>query len=238
MAQKVLVLGRGASGKAAESLLVRLGFECVTLDGSDTLPEGEFARAVVSPGIALSHPWQRACRRRGIEVVSELQLGCEELRRQGWKMLAVTGSKGKSSVVKIVAEAIASTGALAVACGNYGRAVCDVALNGGEAGWAVVEVSSFQLETTSLDPGTFEAAAILNLQEDHLDRHGSVEVYHGLKRKLLSMAKTSIGQGVGDGGELVEGSYFDNEVLRPNAMVAVALMRAAGLGDSSDATKA
>ena len=233
MAQKVLVLGRGASGKAAESLLARLGFECVTLDGSDTLPEGEFARAVVSPGIALSHPWQRACRRRGIEVVSELQLGCEELRRQGWKMLAVTGSKGKSSVVKIVAEAITSTGALAVACGNYGRAVCDVALNGGEAGWAVVEVSSFQLETTSLDPGTFEAAAILNLQEDHLDRHGSVDVYHGLKRKLLSMAKTSIGQGVGDGGELVEGSYFDNEVLRPNAMVAVALMRAAGLGDEA-----
>jgi UDP-N-acetylmuramoylalanine--D-glutamate ligase len=56
----------------------------------------------------------------------------------------------------------------------------------------VVEVSSFQMETTELPSDTFEAAAVLNLQEDHLDRHGSVEVYHALKRKLLTFAKVQI----------------------------------------------
>lgn len=219
---------------AAEALLGRLGFESVALDGGDVLPDGDFVRAVVSPGIAPSHPWRRGCGERGIETVSELQLGCEELRRQGWKMLAVTGSKGKSSVVKAVAEAIALTGAPAVACGNYGRAVCDVALEGGRPGWAVVEVSSFQMETTSLAGDTFEAAAIVNLQEDHLDRHGSVEVYHGLKRKLLSMAKTGFcGEAAEGVGELVQGTYFGSEVLRPNASAAVFLMRAAGLGDGT-----
>ena len=82
-----------------------------------------------------------------------------------------------------------------VACGNYGLPLCDVVNEcdergaDGAAGWAVVEVSSFQMETTDLPPDAFEAAAILNLQEDHLDRHGSAEVYHGLKRRLLGMAR-------------------------------------------------
>lgn len=231
MERKVLILGRGLSGRAAAELLGRLGHETQALDGGDVFPGGDFAFAVASPGIALSHPWMRECAARGIEVVSELQLGCAELKKQGWKLLAVTGSKGKSSVVKVVAEAISATGATAAACGNYGRAVSEVALCGG-CGWAVVEVSSFQLETTRLPPDTFEAAAVLNLQADHLDRHGSIEVYHSLKRSLLSMAKLRFEEGDG-GGEapLLAGSYFDNEVLRRNGMLAVSLMRAAGLGD-------
>ncbi|MBP5611063.1 MAG: hypothetical protein J6X72_06995, partial [Clostridia bacterium] len=57
--------------------------------------------------------------------------------------------------------------------------------------WAVVEVSSFQLETTDLPQDAFAAAAILNLQEDHLDRHGSLEAYHALKRKLLGFSRNA-----------------------------------------------
>lgn len=230
VSQRVLVLGRGASGRAACALLERLGSEVSAVDGGEALPAGDFSFAVVSPGIALSHPWQRECRARSIPLASELQLGCTQLLRRGWKLLGVTGSKGKSSVVKVVAEAIASTGAHAVACGNYGRAVCDVALEE-RCGWAVVEVSSFQLETTSLPSDAFEAAAIVNLQEDHLDRHGTVENYHALKRKLLSMAKTRLTAGRCGSCGLIEGSYFDNEVLRENGDVAVRLMRAAGIGD-------
>ena len=171
-------------------------------------PRPLFSFAVVSPGIALTHPWIAACRAHGIPLKSELQLGCEELKRRGWKLLAVTGSKGKSSVVKIVADAINLAGGQAVACGNYGVPVCEVALQDcrlrrtaaesprPQTSWAVVEVSSFMMETTELPADTFEAAAILNLQEDHLDRHGSVAVYHGLKRKLLSFAKTAVGDSV------------------------------------------
>ena len=123
-------------------------------------------------------------------------------------MLAVTGSKGKSSVVKLVADALGG-----IPCGNYGTPLCEVVLESSDwesiprhrpdtndprptandrLKWAVVEVSSVQMETTELPPDTFEAAAVLNLQKDHLDRHGTAAVYHALKRKLLAFAKTKI----------------------------------------------
>ena len=254
---RALVLGYGRSGKAAEALLREQGVESVVLadderdglgDARDTIGEGRFDFAVVSPGIALTHPWVVEAKRRGIPLKSELQLGCEELKRRGWKLLAVTGSKGKSSVVKVVADAINLSGRSAVACGNYGLPVCEVINsniqtfeNPSISPWAVVEVSSFMMETTELPPDTFEAAAILNLQEDHLDRHGSVEVYYGLKRKLLTMAAknfvnegmSSERQNIGASEHLWKGSYFDNEILSGNAAIAVELMRVAGLDDAA-----
>ena len=168
---KSLVLGYGRSGKAAEALLCRSGFLVTVLDGEAVFPEGCFDVAIVSPGVALTHPWIVEARRRGIPLKSELQLGCEELNRQGWKLLAVTGSKGKSSVVKVVADAINLSGAHAVPCGNYGLPVCEVAnsntqtLQGSNTErWAVVEISSFMMETTTPPADTYEAAAMLNLQ--------------------------------------------------------------------------
>ena len=229
---KALVLGQGKSGKAAADALRRRGFSVDFADGYDLV--------VASPGVP---------------VKSELQLGCEALKARGWKLLAVTGSKGKSSVVKLVADAINLAGGRAIPCGNYGRPVCDL-IGEEPVGWAVVEVSSFQLETTTLPPGFFEAAVVLNLQEDHLDRHGSVGVYHGLKKKLLGFAKNGAGGaapsktgaggagGTSDGAlgtpggaevgkTLVSNSYFDNEILRANGEAAIGLMRAAGLDDAA-----
>ena len=226
---KALVLGKGKSGEASATLLRSHGFEVDFADGYDLV--------VASPGLP---------------VKSELQLGCEELKRRGWKLLAVTGSKGKSSVVKLVAEALGG-----VPCGNYGLPVSEVAFpqapncqikqsysqaikqsnnqtikQSNTSPWAVVEVSSFQLETTNLPPDTFEAAAVLNLQEDHLDRHGSVEVYHGLKRRLLGMTRRPVfGPPPPSDDALLAGSYFDNAILRENGRCAIALMRAAGLDD-------
>jgi len=228
-----LVLGMGRSGEAARALLADDGVAVTPLVGDAAFPAGDFGLAVVSPGIALDHPWIAEARRRGIPLSSELQLGCQALKRRGWKLLAVTGSKGKSSVVKVVAEAIAADGRHAVACGNYGVPVCAVAREAA-CGWAVVEVSSFMMETTELPADTFEAAAILNLQEDHLDRHGSVEAYHGLKRKLLRFAKAKFEgfEGLERFEGLYAGSYFDNEVLRANAAMAAVLMRAAGVDDA------
>ena len=222
---RALVLGKGKSGEASASLLRSCGYDVDFADGYDLV--------VASPGLP---------------VKSELQFGCEELKRQGWKLLAVTGSKGKSSVVKVVADAINLAGWHAVACGNYGVPVSEVAFEDGrrETGdadrrWAVVEVSSFMLETTTLPPDTFEAAAILNLQEDHLDRHGSVEVYHGLKKKLMGFAarhfvndgSSSDRRSIGAAEFLWAGSYFDNEILAGNAAMAVELMRVVGLDDAT-----
>ena len=204
---KALVLGRGVSGKAAAEELQRRGFEVEFAEG--------YSLVVASPGVP---------------VKSELQLGCEELKRRGWNLLAVTGSKGKSSVVKVVADALNLAGLKAAPCGNYGRPVCD--LIGEEPGWAVVEVSSFQLETTALANDTFVAAAVLNVQEEHLDRHGDMSVYYALKHRLSSMAKSFLEGPFADSGPLVAGSYFDNDILRENGACAVALMRAAGLDDA------
>jgi UDP-N-acetylmuramoylalanine--D-glutamate ligase len=223
-----LVLGAGVSGRAAERLARKEGFNAVVLDGDDGLPEGDFAFAVASPGVPCDHRWIEGCRGRGIPVMSELQFGCEELLRQGWKLLAVTGSKGKSSVVKVTADAINLSGVRAAACGNYGYPVSDLASEGGYPGWAVVEVSSFMLELTRLPADAFKAAAVLNLQEDHLDRHGSVEEYHSLKLGLLKMAENGF---VATEGPVPAGSYFDNEILRVNGAAAAALMRAAGVDE-------
>ena len=225
-----VVLGNGRSGKAAAELLRREG-ACVTvLDGEDVWPKGEWNICVTSPGVPLDHPWQKAARAAGVPVISELQLGVERFRAAGGKMLAVTGSKGKSSVVKLVAYAVGG-----VPCGNYGTPVCEVALQ--SQPWAVVEVSSFQMETTVLSPDTFVAAAVLNLQEDHLDRHGSIEVYHALKRRLLDFAMVKImgtdPEKESEVGALFKNSYFDNPVLLNNALCAIRLMRAAGLSDDA-----
>lgn len=205
--KRAVVLGRGASGRAAGEALAAQGYAVDFVEGCDLV--------VASPGIP---------------VKSELQLGVELLRARGVRLLAVTGSKGKSSVVRLVADALARAGLRAVPCGNYGLPVSAV----GECDWAVVEVSSFQLETTALPPDSFEAAAILNLQEDHLDRHGSVAVYHALKRRLLGMARRAfVCEGPEDADDLLAGSYFDNAVLRANGRIAAALLRAAGVADGT-----
>ena len=216
---KALVLGCGRSGKAAGEVLRARGYEVSYAEGVDLV--------VASPGIP---------------VRSELQFGVEALRALGVRLLAVTGSKGKSSVVKVVADAINLAGMRATPCGNYGLPVSELASQLSTSGsrlmvptWAVVEVSSFQMETTNLPCGTFEAAALLNLQEDHLDRHGSVGVYHALKRRLLSFAEVAIDEGAvaGCDASVLAGSYFDNEVLRSNGLMAAALMRAAGVDEAT-----
>ncbi len=231
-----VILGKGRSGAAAAALLRREGARVTVLDGDDPWPEGAFDLCVTSPGIALTHRWQVAARAAGVPVVSELQLGATRWRARGGRMLAVTGSKGKSSVVKLVADTLAAAGVPAIPCGNYGTPLCEVVNTCAAPAWAVVEVSSFQLETTTLPAGAFEAAALLNLQEDHLDRHGSVAVYHGLKRRLLAMTRRPIDASAGavaeDAAHLLAGSYFDNAVLRANGLCAVALLRAAGLDDA------
>ena len=130
--KKTLILGKGTSGEAAARIVRERGGEVEFAEGCELV--------IASPGI---------------KVVSELQFGCEELKRRGWKLLAVTGSKGKSSVVKLCAEALGG-----VPCGNYGLPVSELArsVDAANGRWAVVEVSSFQLETTNLKSDTFESS--------------------------------------------------------------------------------
>jgi UDP-N-acetylmuramoylalanine--D-glutamate ligase len=207
---RVCVLGAGRSGVAAARLLAAHGGRVTLLDAAPrarlaqaaaaladsgarlvpaarTLPETPFDLCVVSPAFAADHPWLRLCAARGIPVIAEMELGAANWRGG---LLAVTGSKGKSSVVKLCAETLAASGLPAAPAGNYGTPLCELALERPRLAWAVTEASSFQLEhVLTLRP---RVAVLLNIQADHLDRHRTPETYAGLKLSLFAR------QGAGD----------------------------------------
>lgn len=201
---RALVLGAGVSGDAAARLLLARGGRVCLIDEGDEakhaavaaevrgaggratfgvreLPEDPFDVCVASPAFPLDHPWIEACGRRGLPVISELELG--GLYWPG-KVLAVTGSKGKSSLVKFCSDALNGAGVSASPAGNYGIPLCRLALEQPGLAWAVTEVSSFQMEHTSaFSP---DIAILLNVQADHLDRHASLAEYKMLKLRLFS----------------------------------------------------
>ena len=235
---RALVLGAGASGQsAARLLLARGGSVCVVDEGvpgqaivdalraagatlrtgTAGLPREPFDLCVVSPGFMYGHRWLTACRERAIPLISELELGAVY-----WpgKCLAVTGSKGKSSLVKLCAETLGAAGLRAVPGGNYGTPFSQLALESADAPWAVVEVSSFQMELTrTMAP---DIAILLNLQPDHLDRHADMDEYRRLKLKLFArMRKGALAL-------LPEG--FDAGMAIPSGVE----VRRFGVGDASD----
>jgi UDP-N-acetylmuramoylalanine--D-glutamate ligase len=203
-----LVVGLGASGLAAARYLARLGEPVVVIDsraeppGLDSLKNdvpdvtveagtldpkwlNRAARIVLSPGLPVDLPLVAAARERGIDVIGELELFARAADRP---VLAVTGSNGKSTVTSLAAALLGAQGIRAPAGGNLGPAALD--LLGLEADAYVIEVSSFQLETTtSLAP---VSAAVLNVSPDHIDRHGSLEHYAALKASLLKNAGHAI----------------------------------------------
>ncbi len=199
-----LVLGAGVSGEAAALLLLARGGSVLLVDegeeaksvaaaarvrqaggrvvfGGGELPREMFDVCVVSPAFTMCHAWVEACRNRGIQMISELELG--GCYWQG-KILAVTGSKGKSSVVKFCADTFDLAGLSASPAGNYGIPLCRLVLEKPLLTWAVTEVSSFQMEHTP----TFcpNIAILLNLQADHLDRHVDMAEYKALKLKMFT----------------------------------------------------
>ena len=202
--RNALVLGAGRSGEAAAKLIMETGGRAAIVDerwpegrlaevGSqgirclratrDYLPDGAYDLIVASPSIPMNHPWLDTARTRGLHVISELELGAA-----AWQgdTLAVTGSKGKSSVVKCLVDALRAAGRDVCDAGNYGTPLSQRALerpDRGAGAIAVVEASSFQLELTR----TFapRLAAILNIQADHLDRHGTLEAYAAAKYRLF-----------------------------------------------------
>ena len=206
--RNALILGAGRSGLAAARVILELhgrasvadehwqpealaafgseGISCIRAQ-REHLPDGNFDLVVASPAIPLTHPWIVTARARGLAIISELELASVYWRGE---VVAVTGSKGKSSVVKCLTDTLCLAGRRAVAAGNYGIPLCERLLECADYGAgtiAVTEVSSFQLEHTR----TFapRLAAILNLQPDHLDRHGTMEAYFALKRKIFQAMK-------------------------------------------------
>lgn len=200
-----LVAGAARSGIAAARLLARHGADVRVCDRrtAEQLPEA--ARAleregiacvwgrddaallegrdfvVWSPGIPVDHALAVAARERGLEVMSELELGYMASRAP---LVCITGTNGKSTTTDLTGAILRAAGREVEVCGNIGRAICEVAEHVSPTGLLVVEVSSFQLETVHrLKPWI---ATWLNLTPDHGDRHGTFEVYGDAKRELFS----------------------------------------------------
>jgi len=204
-----LIVGLGMTGLAAARFLAARGTRLRVIDsraeppGLEALrracPGAEIApgsldpralddaeRVVLSPGLPVDLPIVRAARARGIPVASEIELFAAHAAAP---VLAVTGSNGKSTVTTLAARMLEAAGLDAPAGGNLGPPALEL-LERGAADAYVLEISSFQMETTeSLRP---LAATVLNVSADHLDRHGSVEHYAALKEKLLAAASHAV----------------------------------------------
>lgn len=198
------VLGMGRSGIGAARLITRLGGTALVSDirsrseltveaemleeagvriecGSHkTLLAEQFDVVVVSPGVTLKPIWIETWDRFGTQVWSELELAS---RQCSVPWIAVTGSNGKTTTVKLITQMLQLGGFRTKAVGNIGDAWSDF-LPSSELDLFVVEVSSFQMEQTQTTRP--HVAVLLNVLENHLDRHGDIETYGSLKLKLVA----------------------------------------------------
>lgn len=192
---RVLIYGLGRSGLAVARLCHAQGHQLGYFDRRgegdditalqalgaeriDDVSAVDYDVCIAAPGVPIDHVDLQALRDKGIETIGEVEW---VHRTIGAEMIGVTGTAGKGTVTRWLADALALAGRDARAGGNIDPALAEVA---DEGATLVVELSSFQLERCpTLQP---KVAVILNLGSDHLDRHGSLETYHSAKRNLLA----------------------------------------------------
>ncbi|SFU60219.1 UDP-N-acetylmuramoylalanine--D-glutamate ligase [Nitrosomonas eutropha] len=211
--KNVLVLGMGKTGMSMVKWLSRAGARVSVADTRATPPNLELLNQMVpreaifcgpfkagllkgidaiaiSPGVAVAEPLVQAALQLGMSVIGDIELFAIALDQHappGTKILAITGSNGKTTVATMVGEMAGNTGWDVEVAGNIGLAALDALMQRMDTGkWPhlwVLELSSFQLETTnSLHPN---AAVVLNLSEDHLDRYRTIEEYAAAKAKIF-----------------------------------------------------
>jgi UDP-N-acetylmuramoylalanine--D-glutamate ligase len=203
--KKVLVVGLGKSGLAAALFLRRSGAhvtvsdvrsaESLAKDIPALLDEGimvetgghgllTFRRQdliVVSPGVPLNTPELAQVQSFGLPVIGELELAARFIKG---KLLAITGSNGKTTTTALVGEILEKAGIPTLVGGNIGVQVVALIEKSTDETWSVLEVSSFQLESTQRFHPSI--AVILNITPDHLDRHGSFENYALAKERIFA----------------------------------------------------
>jgi len=175
--------GKGASVAAEAAALVLLGISAES-GRHDLARIRRAVAAVVSPGIPPEAESIAAARAAGVEVLAEAELGLRCLPRA--RVLAVTGTNGKTTTTALTAHLLAAGGLRAASAGNIGRPLSEVALEGSPPDWLAVELSSFQLhDMPTLAP---TAGVLTNLAPDHLDRYASLAEYYGDKARLFRNA--------------------------------------------------
>jgi UDP-N-acetylmuramoylalanine--D-glutamate ligase len=198
--RRVLVLGLARSGQAAAELARRRGALVIGIDeGAGAPVDSDWARRVLarasrtadadlltgvdllvlSPGIPTTHALVRAAEQAGIAVISEIELAW---RCSQTPVVAVTGSKGKSTTTALAGALLAAQGKRVEVAGNIGRPYAAIVDDLGAGDWVVLELSSFQLETVA----TFHArvAVLLGISPDHLDRYADFAAYAQAKLRI------------------------------------------------------
>src|SRR5574343_593179 len=281
--KRVLVVGLGESGLAMAKWLHRQGARVRVADSRDNPPNvealqalapgaqlvaGAFAAATfanldlvaLSPGVPKATPEIAAVT---VPVISEIELFAAGVREQvpGSKIVAITGSNGKTTTTALTAHLLNGAGVPAIACGNISPSALDALMDAQDSGtlpqvW-VVELSSFQLETTHHLNAA--AATVLNVSEDHLDRYeGSLANYSAAKSGVFqgkgvmvlnrdddwSMAngrcgRTMVTFGLNPAPRGVDYGYADGAIFRgQEKLVAVDELRLTGLHNAANAMAA
>jgi len=262
--RRALVVGLARSGEAAALALARRGVPTVGVDRDPELDTGRLAEAGVevhpgteeerllddvellikSPGVPGDSPLPAAARKRGIPIWSEIELGFRLLRNP---FIGVTGTNGKTTTSELLGAIFRAAGRPVAVTGNVGRPLTSFDGALGPEAWIVCELSSFQLE----DAHRFRprVAVLLNLEPDHLDRHGTFESYRDAKLRIFQNQTEADTAVVPRGFELVPGGatriefaaddplpaepLVPGEHNRENAAAATAAARAAGLDDDA-----
>lgn len=195
---KVAILGAGRSGKAAARLAMKYGAqvrvfdsatavsnwpEDIPLTTSATTDDGkEYAAdlVVISPGIETNCEFVTSFASEGVEIIGEMELAA---RFFTGKIIAITGTNGKTTTTALLEKILIHAGKTTVACGNYGLPIAEVLLFDEIPEILALEVSSFQLETIrDFHP---DIAIWLNFAPDHMDRYTKIEDYYNAKLRIF-----------------------------------------------------
>ena len=199
--KRILVAGAGVTGIAAARALVKRGAQVTVTDekvvelaGFHLLPLAdleisEFDLLLLSPGWREVHPLVISARKNGVPIINEIDLAWS-LKSPAQKWIGLTGTNGKTSTVELTAHIIRNGGVSALACGNVGTTVIDAVESREKYEFLVLELSSFQLHW--LEDAHFVSVAILNIAEDHVGWHGSLDAYAADKFSLLEKSNTAI----------------------------------------------
>lgn len=200
---EILIAGYGVSGKAAARLAAFLKKSYRVLDekkqpelpdalapwnAADPLP-CRFQTAVLSPGIRAGNPLLKQIEAASDRIIGELEFAAENT---DCPLIGITGTNGKTTTTELTTVLFQAAGEAAESAGNIGAGLSDgvIAHKNGSVDRLIVEISSFQLERAESFP--VEAAAVLNLASDHVDRHGSMEEYARVKFVLANSARKAV----------------------------------------------